>query len=400
MTNFYEFFAGGGMARAGLGSGWRCTFANDFSPMKAAAYKENWGSSHFREGDVGAIKTADLPGHPDLVWASTPCQDLSLAGNAAGFGQADAVSATRSGAFWPWWRLMQALIANGRKPRTIVFENVVGALSSNKGADFAVIANAFHAAGYALGALVIDARHFLPQSRPRLFVIGVDKVFPIPSAVHRLGPQVPWHPTSVQNAFDRLPKAIQAEWVWWALPSPMMRRPELSSMIQDEPTGVQWHTPVATKALVAMMTPANKAKLTQAQALGRRLVGTVYKRTRPDASGKKACRAEIRFDGIAGCLRTPSGGSSRQTVMVVDGKSVRSRLLSTREAARLMGLPETYNLPASYNDAYHVCGDGVAVPVVRFLAQHLLEPILAAAGDASRVEAIGKHPTRSLRRIS
>jgi len=87
-------------------------------------------------------------------------------------------------------------------------------------------------------------------------------------------------------------------------------------------------------------------------------------------------RAEIRFDDVAGCLRTPAGGSSRQVIMVVEGKRIRSRLLSPREAARLMGLPDSYLLPKNYNAAYHLAGDGVAVPVVRHLAQHLLEPLL------------------------
>ena len=44
-----------------------------------------------------------------------------------------------------------------------------------------------------------------------------------------------------------------------------------------------------------------------------------------------------------------------------------------------MGLPEEYVLPDNYNEAYHLAGDGLAVPVVRFLAAHILEPILAAA---------------------
>jgi DNA (cytosine-5)-methyltransferase 1 len=109
---------------------------------------------------------------------------------------------------------------------------------------------------------------------------------------------------------------------------------------------------------------------------GRRSVGSVYRRTRPDETGAKRQRAEVRFDEIAGCLRTPAGGSSRQTILVVDGKKIRSRLLSPREAARLMGLDESYRLPERYNEAYHVCGDGVCVPVVRHLAGRLLEPLL------------------------
>jgi len=99
-------------------------------------------------------------------------------------------------------------------------------------------------------------------------------------------------------------------------------------------------------------------------------IGTLYKRTR-----KGQCRAEVRFDDVAGCLRTPSGGSSRQTIIVTDGGTVRTRLLSPREAARLMGLPDDYPLPKSYNEAYHLAGDGVAVPVVSFLSENLLFPL-------------------------
>lgn len=374
MRKFYEFFAGGGMARAGLGGGWECMFANDFSPMKSAVYRDNWGDDHFHEGDVSAIQIGDLPGCADLIWASTPCQDLSLAGNAVGLGDPE-LTATRSGAFWPYWSLIERLRAEGRKPRIAVFENVVGALSSNDGGDFDIVATAFASAGYTFGALVVDARLFLPQSRPRLFVIGVDEGVPIPDAVRQLGPQVPWHTKALLNAFDRLPGDVRRSWAWWSLPIPMARRQDLIALMEDEPRGVEWHSPADTTRLIDQMSPANRAKLRQAQAIGRRQVGCIYRRTRADASGIGRVRAEIRFDGVAGCLRTPSGGSSRQTIMIVEGKTVRSRLLSPREAARLMGLPESYRLPDNYNDSYHLTGDGVAVPVVRHLARHLLEPL-------------------------
>ena len=137
-----------------------------------------------------------------------------------------------------------------------------------------------------------------------------------------------------------------------------------------------------------MMNPRHMAKLNAAKTAGKRMVGGVYKRTRTER-GVKACRAEVRFDDTAGCLRTPSGGSSRQSIIVVDGDRVRSRLLSPREAARLMGLPETYTLPVKYNDAYHLAGDGVAVPVVRHLAAHILEPVLRAQRAPELLRAVG-----------
>ena len=40
-----------------------------------------------------------------------------------------------------------------------------------------------------------------------------------------------------------------------------------------------------------------------------------------------------------------------------------------------MGLPDSYKLPSNYNEAYGLMGDGVAAPVVRFLAEHILEPV-------------------------
>jgi DNA (cytosine-5)-methyltransferase 1 len=126
------------------------------------------------------------------------------------------------------------------------------------------------------------------------------------------------------------------------------------------------------------MAPLHLKKLKKAQLLGKRIIGTVYKRTRPNDDGVIVQRAEIRFDQVAGCLRTPLGGSSRQTIVVVEGRQVRSRLLSPREAARLMGAPEDYPLPANYNDAYHLFGDGLVVPVVHWLSANLLTPLAAA----------------------
>lgn len=382
MANFYEFFAGGGMARAGLGESWNCLLANDFDAKKAASYAENWGGDHLRVGDVAALTTKDLPGIADLAWASFPCQDLSLAGAGAG------LSGDRSGTFWPFWKLIKALGEEERAPRLVVLENVCGALSSHDGKDFAAICSALSNNGYRFGAVVINAVHFLPQSRPRLFIIGVRKSSPIPLGLLAGGPEAEWHSASLIEAYNKLSKRAQSSWEWWSLPVPPARMSIFADLVEDDPQGVTWHTAAETKKLLNMMSPLNRAKVETAKAAGGRQVGTIYKRTRADGpNGEKMQRAEIRFDDVAGCLRTPTGGSSRQTIMVIEGKRVRSRLLSPREAARLMGLPDTYALPKNYNDAYHLAGDGVAVPVVRFLAEHILEPLLAAALAAQKKAA-------------
>jgi DNA (cytosine-5)-methyltransferase 1 len=381
VPEFYEFFAGGGMARAGLGSNWRCTFANDFDPMKAATYSANWGggyTSHMRCADVATVTPADLPGTADLAWASFPCQDLSLAGDNRGLGTDATKIHTRSGTFWPFWRLMREMGRRRRGPKVIILGNVLGALTSNRARDFGAIAHALSGSGsYVFGAVVINASLFVPQSRPRVFVIGVRKDMHIPEHLTADGPSERWHPDALLYAHDRMGAEAKSKWLWWKLPAPKKRTKTFADVIEAEPSGVAWDSPETTRRLLDMMTEKNRAKVREAKKVGTVMIGGVYKRTR-FYDGEKAVRAEVRFDDIAGCLRTPSGGSSRQRILVVEGNHVRSRLLSPREAVRLMGLPDSYKLPQRYNDAYHVAGDGVVVQVVRHLAKHIVEPLLEA----------------------
>jgi DNA (cytosine-5)-methyltransferase 1 len=373
---FLEFFAGGGMARAGLGSDWLCTFANDFDPMKITTYQANWGGDGLNYGDINAILTTQIPSFADLAWASFPCQDLSLAGNAKGLGTVN--EQTRSGAFWAFWRLMEGLINERRAPSMIVLENVYGSLTANKGRDFAAIARCLALGGYRFGAVVIDAARFVPQSRPRVFIVAFRRDMDVPEHLIASQPSPAWHPSVMETAIDRLSEMDRESWLWLTPPAPKNEVQPLSDLILNEPNDVSWHSPADTQKLIAMMSDVNRKRLSAMQATGKRLVGTIYKRTRVDGAGVRRQRAELRDDNIAGCLRTPGGGSSRQTIVVVEGAVVQTRLLSAREAARLMGLPDSYKLPARYNDAYHIAGDGLVVPVVRYLAETIIEPILLA----------------------
>ncbi len=373
MRSFYEFFAGGGMVRAGLGPKWRCLFANDFDHKKEQSYRKNWGDAELKTADVGSLTTKNLPGTADMAWASFPCQDLSVAGGGAG------LKGDRSGTFWPFWTLMKRMIKEDRAPQLIVLENVCGTLTSHDGKDFATICGVFQQAGYAVGAIVVNASLFVPQSRPRLFLIGVHKSGKVPKGLTAEGPMVLWHPWAVQTAYGKLPEKTKHAWVWWKVPVPPTRKVSFVDVIEDNPKSTAWFTAEETRHLISMMTPINRAKVEEAKRQGRKMVGGVYKRTRPNKKSRKVQRAEVRFDNISGCLRTPAGGSSRQVVMIVEGRSVKARLISSRETARLMGLPDDYTLPENYNEAYHLTGDGVVVPVVRHLAKHILEPVLEAS---------------------
>jgi DNA (cytosine-5)-methyltransferase 1 len=371
MPTFYEFFAGGGMARAGLGPGWTCLMANDNDTRKALAYRANWGpDDHLRLGDIETLTLADLPGRADLAWGSFPCQDLSLAGPGAG------LAGGRSGTFHVFWRLMRGLAAEGRAPRIIALENVCGALTSHNGADFQVICQTFESAGYRVGALVIDAALFVPQSRPRLFLVGVYENIRVGRPLRLSDPSEPFHPLALRRAIAR--SAPPDRHIWWNVPAPPVRNLALADLIEDQPVDVAWHTGDQTARILSLMSPTNLAKVEDAGRSGKRRIGAVYRRTRRDAAGVRTQRAEVRFDDVSGCLRTPAGGSSRQLILVAEGGTIRSRLMSARETARLMGLADDYRLPPNYNEAYHLTGDGVVVNVVRHLAAHLIEPLLSA----------------------
>jgi DNA (cytosine-5)-methyltransferase 1 len=357
---WYEFFAGGGMARLGLGPHWRCLFANEWSPKKAAAYTRAFGPAALRVCDIAALTPADLPGAPDLAWASFPCQDLSLAGAGAG------LDGHRSGTFHAFWDLIDALAREARAPRLVVIENVTGAIASHRGRDFAAILARMAATGYRYGPVVLDAVHWLPQSRPRLFVIATRAE--APSAEPGFG-----HTRSLTGAHAALDPCLRDRWIWWRLPPPPPRRQELRDLL--EPVAA-FHTAAQTAHILSLMSDRHRRKLAGA-APGS--VGTVYRRTR---DGRQ--RAEVRFDGVSGCLRTPAGGSSRQTVLLVEKGRVRTRLLTAREAARLMGVPDDYPLPPRYNDAYHLFGDGLAVPVVAYLERELLRPLVGLGPPSSQ----------------
>src|SRR5258708_40292035 len=127
---FYEFFAGGGMVRAGLGESWDCLFANDICTKKAAAYEDNWGSGSFFLKHIAKVRTNDVPGIADLAWASFPCQDVSLA--AAGAG----LNGDGSGTFSRFWGWMERLGTMGPSPSDIVLAIVYRAMPSNVGRDY------------------------------------------------------------------------------------------------------------------------------------------------------------------------------------------------------------------------------------------------------------------------
>ncbi len=398
MPSYLEFFAGGGMVRAGLGGRWKCQFANDFDPLKAQVYADNWGDAEILEDDIHKVEAEDLGRRVDLAWASFPCQDLSTAGNGLGIGQASGANRTRSGTFWAFIDLMKSLKANGRLPRIVVLENVVGLLTINGGEEFKAVIAALGRLGMRAGALVVDARHFVPQSRQRVFIVAVSKTAKVANELVRDEPHPMWHPDPLVKAVEKLSPQCREQWMWLNLGAAPELKKTLNKIVTDRPAGVDWHAPAETRRLIGMMSDVHRQKLSEAKKSGKRIVGTLSLRMRP-SNGKTVQRAEICFRGLAGCLRTPKGGGSRPRIIVVKGTDVRTRLLAPAEAASLMGLKSSYQLPEVYDYAFRVIGDGVAVPVVSFLRAKLLNPLLrsmkkprATSGRKARRAARASQP--------
>jgi DNA (cytosine-5)-methyltransferase 1 len=357
-----EFFAGVGLARLGLGENWEVVMANDVSQDKAQAYALNFGAKHFVLEDINNIDVSSIPS-ADMAWASFPCQDISLA------GYRDGITAKRSGTFWAFWRLMKEKKQAGDMPPIIAIENVEGLLSDK---DFNGICHALAALGMQFGFLLMDAVHFVPQSRKRVFIVAIDSRMDVSRFTYKeLPADDMWITSGIKKAYEGLDPQLKNLWCWWKVEPYQGGKPSLEEIIEAEPDDITFHSKEKVDNLISMMSENHVMALEQVKKSGEIRIGTIYRRMR-----NKVQRAEVRFDGVAGCLRTPKGGSSVQTVVIVEGENVKTRLISKREAARLMGVPDTFILPSSRTQALYAMGDAVAVPVVSWLSKKLLIPLV------------------------
>lgn len=201
----------------------------------------------------------------------------------------------------------------------------------------------------------------------------------IPLDIRTEGQKSPWHTDMVVRAWKSLPAKIASKWVWFDPGNVTSSKKRLADSISHTKSDVEWHSKAQTDRLVSLMSDIHRKKLREAKKSKKRMVATLLLRMRPE-NGTNRQRAEISFNDVAGCIRTPKGGGSRVRILSVKGDDVRTRLLSPREAATLMGLKKSYKLPTGYDAAFKVLGDGVAAPAVAFLKARILEPLLVRRG--------------------
>lgn len=377
-NKFGEFFAGIGLMRIGLErAGWRVAFANDIDEDKRQMYRHHFGDGgEFVLGDVHQLDARDIPDLA-LATASFPCNDLSLAGARRGLAGA------QSSAFWGFIDVLTKM--GKRRPPMVLLENVTGFLTSHGGNDFRDALLALNRLGYAVDALIIDAVRFVPQSRQRLFVIATK--------------------TAVIAALNETPKFYEsdcrppalADFIMWnaeinwhirQLPTLPNKKVKLQDILENiSPNSQMWWSRERAEYLLNQMSPRHRAKAEEMIRGNQISYGTVFRRVRKERS-----MAELRTDGIAGCLRTPRGGSGRQILFAAGRGRFAVRLLTPRECARLMGADE-FKIGVSLNQALFGFGDAVCVPVIEWIARNYLNPVWE---ENYATQEIAKAPERAV----
>lgn len=363
-----EFFAGIGLARLGLEeAGFHVAWSNDIDHAKCQMYRNQFGNNEQEhtliEGDMGELHGSDLPHNISIAWGSSPCTDISLAGTRTG------LNGKQSSAFWQYIRLLEEMGNN--RPPVAVLENVAGLATSHSGEDIAAAVSAFNQLGYSVDALSIDARRFVPQSRPRLFLVGLTNPPEGSQANSPLRPD--WLQQVFADTSLRMHRAVLPE-----PPEPLMAGFGMYAEEMSDDDSRWWPKGKLTAFLDSLSAVQSERvmKLKDNPFISYR---TAYRRTR---NGKPTW--EVRADDISGCLRTARGGSSRQAVVRLGKGSTAVRWMTPKEYAALMGASH-YNLNGlRTTQALFGFGDAVAVPVVEWLGEHYFMPALRGTLDKAK----------------
>jgi len=372
---FLEFFAGIGLVRMGLeAAGWSVALANDIDPAKREMYEAHFQDpeQHFILEDIHKLHVRDLP-DATLATASFPCTDLSLAGGREG------LKGAQSSAFFGFVKLLEAM--GSRRPPLVLLENVLGFLTSHDGEDFAIAMKTLNRLGYSVDAFVLDAKWFVPQSRPRLFVVA--SLISNAENIDRRHPR--WSERLRPELLSRYIDAhADIAWSLRSLPEPPPGAAAcLADVLEDlPPEAPEWWSRERTEYLYHQMSQRHRALADRWIESRTWCHGTVFRRVRRQSDGTKRSMGELRSDGIAGCLRTPKGGSGRQILFKAGYGCYAARLLTPRECARLMGADD-FKINVPLNQALFGFGDAVCVPAITWIAQNYLNPLLAQR-DVSR----------------
>jgi DNA (cytosine-5)-methyltransferase 1 len=332
---FIDLFAGiGGIRHAFQEHGGRCVFTSEWNTYAQKTYLDNFPheEGHVLKGDITQVDAEDVPDH-DVLLAGFPCQPFSIAGvskkNALGrpHGFEDTTQGTL---FYDVARIIAA-----KKPKAFLLENVKNLVSHDKGNTFSTILRVLREElGYEVHYRVIDGRHFVPQHRERIIIVGF-----------------------------------------------------------REPAGFTWEDlklPEPNKRMSDILQPADEVdpKYTLTPKLWNYLKNYAAKHK---AAGNGFGYGLVKEDSVARTLsaRYYKDGSE---ILVSQGPRKRPRRLTPRECARLMGFPENFKIPVSDTQAYKQFGNSVIVPVIaevaRIMVPRVMELILRDPANSDQQELL------------
>ncbi|WP_317171523.1 DNA (cytosine-5-)-methyltransferase [Spirosoma profusum] len=309
---FIDLFAGiGGLRLAYQNLGGECVFTSEWHPASQQTYAANFGEVPF--GDITKISETIIPDH-DVLLAGFPCQPFSLAGvskkNSLGreHGFKDETQGTL---FFDVVRILEH-----KRPKAFMLENVKNLVSHDKKNTFRIIREALDELRYNIHFRVLDGKHFVPQHRERIIIVGFDR--------DRYNSDEPFE-------FPELPKP--------------------TSVIED----------ILEKDVPAKYT----------------LTNNLWKYLQDYAAKHKAAGNGFGFgltplDGIARTLsaRYHKDGSE---ILIPQEPGENPRRLTPRECARLQGFPDSFIIPVSDTQAYRQFGNSVVMPLMQAVGQEVVK---------------------------
>lgn len=331
---FIDLFAGIGGIRHGFEQmGGRCVFTSEWDRYAQKTYLANYPheEGHTLVGDITQVDAADVPNH-DVLLAGFPCQPFSIAGVSKknALGRPHGFKDTTQGTLF----YDVARIIAEKKPKAFLLENVKNLVSHDKGKTFQTILHVLrHELGYEVHYRIIDGQHFVPQHRERIIIVGFRD---------------------------------SAGFTWDELRLPE-RKARMSDILHPQ-DGSEVVEPRWTSGPDATVNP----KYTLTPKLWQYLRNYAAKHK---AAGNGFGYGLVTGDSVSRTLsaRYYKDGSE---VLVSQGSRKRPRRLTPRECARLMGFPDTFQIPVSDTQAYKQFGNSVVVPVIKEVARIMVPRVM------------------------
>ena len=339
--SFVDLFAGVGGMRKGFESiGGGCVFTSEWDRFAQKTYRANFNDDHPVVGDITKVDTELVPDH-DVLLAGFPCQPFSLAGVSKknSLGRAHGFECNTQGTlFFDVERIIEA-----KKPKAFLLENVKNLMSHDKGKTFQVITQTLkEKLGYRIHCNVVDANGFVPQHRQRIFIVGFREDVPFS-----------W------SEFEKPEKGFTT----------------MKDILHPEDGSESAELPY---------TAGDAAQVTDDFSLSEKLWDYLQ-----DYKAKHEAKGNGFGYGLVGrddTCRTLSARYHKDgaEILIDRGPHKTPRRMTPRECGRLMGYPDTFDIPVSNTQGYRQFGNSVVVPVIKEVGR-IMRPHIMTLVEKERV---------------